>query len=94
MSKVTKVDLVNSVAEKAGLSKKDAGKALDAVLESITEALARKERVQLVGFGTFEVRHREARKGCNPRDPEKVIDIPARNVPAFKPGKGLKEAVK
>lgn len=89
-----KAELVASIAEKAGLTKKDAEKALEAVLESITETLAKKEKVQLVGFGTFEVRHREARTGRNPREPGKAIDIPARDVPAFKPGKALKDAVK
>ncbi len=91
---MTKMELVKSIAEKAGMSQKDAGKALDAVLESITEALSKKEKVQLVGFGTFEVRHREARTGRNPREPGKAIEIPARDVPAFKPGKALKDAVK
>lgn len=95
MSKgMTKGELVGNIAEKAGVSKKDAEKVLNAVLSSITEALASGRKVQLVGFGTFEVRHREARTGRNPRDPGKTIHIPSRDVPAFKPGKALKEAVK
>ena len=90
---MTKAELVTSVAAKAGLSKKDSEKAIAAVVESITEALAKGESVQLVGFGTFEVRERAARTGINPRTKEK-IEIAATNVPAFKAGKALKDAVK
>lgn len=89
---MTKAELVTSVAAKAGLSKKDSEKALAAVVDSITEALAKGESVQLVGFGTFEVRERAARTGINPRTKEK-IEIAATNVPAFKAGKALKDAV-
>lgn len=91
---MTKGELVKSIAEKASVTQKDAEKVLNAMLETIEETLAKKEKVQLVGFGTFDVRHREARTGRNPRDPEKAIEIPARNVPVFKPGKALKDAVK
>ena len=90
---MNKSELVELVAEKAGMSKKDSEKAVKAVLESITEGLAKGERVQLVGFGTFEVRHRKAREGRNPATGEK-IQIKASKVPAFKPGKALKEKVK
>ncbi|SEP68305.1 HU family DNA-binding protein [Piscibacillus halophilus] len=90
---MNKTDLVNSVAEQADLSKKDAAKAVDAVLESITGSLKNSEKVQLIGFGNFEVRERSARKGRNPQT-GKEIDIPASKVPAFKPGKALKDAVK
>lgn len=88
-----KSDIADAIAEKTGLTKKDSAEALDAVVEAITEALQRGERVQLTGFGTFETRYRKARKGKNLRTGE-TIDIPARTVPAFKAGKALKEAVK
>ncbi|MCM3358812.1 MULTISPECIES: HU family DNA-binding protein [unclassified Psychrobacillus] len=90
---MNKTELVNSVAEAAELSKKDATKAVEAVFESIQTALADGEKVQLIGFGNFEVRERAARKGRNPQT-GKEIDIAASKVPAFKPGKALKDAVK
>ncbi|MFV8826771.1 HU family DNA-binding protein [Alkalihalobacterium sp. APHAB7] len=89
---MNKTDLVNSVAEQAEISKKDAAKAVDAVFESITDALKDGGKVQLVGFGSFEVRERSARKGRNPQTGEE-IEIPATKNPAFKPGKQLKDAV-
>ncbi|MDD2400881.1 MAG: HU family DNA-binding protein [Clostridia bacterium] len=89
---MNKTDLVSMVAEKAEMKKKDAEKALSAVLASIEETLAKGEKVQLVGFGTFEVRARAARTGRNPLTGEE-LKIPATNVPAFKAGKALKEAV-
>lgn len=89
---MTKSDLIERVAEKSGLTKKDAGKAVEAVFESVTEALSGGERVQIVGFGTFEVRERAARRGRNPQT-GKEIDIAARKVPAFKAGKALKDSV-
>jgi DNA-binding protein HU-beta len=89
---MTKAELITMVAEKSGTTKKDADTALNAVIDSITETLAKGEKVQLVGFGTFEVRERAARKGVNPRTKE-TIDIAAAKVPAFKPGRALKEAV-
>ncbi|MBR2406129.1 MAG: HU family DNA-binding protein [Clostridia bacterium] len=89
---MNKVELVASVAEKAGLSKKDAEKAVAAVLESIVGAVAKGEAVQLVGFGTFEARAREARQGINPKTKE-AITIAATTVPAFKAGKAFKDAV-
>ncbi|EUJ41614.1 HU family DNA-binding protein [Brochothrix campestris] len=88
-----KTDLVNSVAEATELSKKDATKAVEAVFASIQDTLAKGEKVQLIGFGNFEVRDRAARKGRNPQT-GKEIQIPASKVPAFKPGKALKDAVK
>jgi len=90
---MNKTDLVNAVAEKAELSKKDAGKAVDALFESVTESLQGGEKVQIIGFGNFEVRDRSARKGRNPQTGEE-IQIPASKVPAFKAGKALKDAVK
>lgn len=92
-TKMNKTELVNSVSEQAELSKKDAGKAVDAVFDVIQDALAKGDKVQLIGFGNFEVRERAARKGRNPQT-GKEIEIAASKVPAFKPGKALKDAVK
>lgn len=89
---MTKVELIAKVAAEANLSKKDAEKAVAAVLEGITEALKAGDKVALVGFGTFETRERPARSGLNPRTKE-TIQIPASTVPAFKAGKALKDAV-
>lgn len=89
---MNKTDLINAVAEQSELSKKDAAKAVDAVFDSITKTLKEGGKVQLVGFGSFEVRERSARKGRNPQTGEE-IDIPASKNPAFKPGKQLKDAV-
>jgi len=89
---VNKQELVTSVAEKSGLTKKDSEKAVNAVFSSIEEALAKGDKVQLVGFGTFEVRSRAARKGRNPQTGEE-IEISAAKVPAFKAGKALKDTV-
>ncbi|MGI6558574.1 MAG: HU family DNA-binding protein [Limnochordia bacterium] len=89
---MTKADLIDSVAEKAAITKKDAGRVVDAVFNTIMEALAQGDKVQLVGFGTFEVRHRAGRTGRNPQTGE-TIDIEARNMPVFRAGKALKEAV-
>ncbi|ACA82518.1 MULTISPECIES: HU family DNA-binding protein [Leuconostoc] len=88
-----KQELVDSVAKATGLTKKDATASVDAVFASIEEALKNGEKVQLIGFGNFEVRDRAARKGRNPQTGAE-IEIPASKVPAFKPGKALKEAVK
>lgn len=87
-----KAELVSEVAAKTDLTKKEVAAAVDAIFNSIQEDLAKGEKVQLIGFGTFEVRHRAARKGRNPQT-GKEIEIPASKVPAFKPGKGLKDAV-
>ena len=89
---MNKVELVASVAEKAGLSKKDAEKAVTAVLESVVGAVVKGDKVQLVGFGTFEVRARGARKGKNPRTGEEIT-IAASKQPVFKAGKAFKDAV-
>lgn len=90
---MNKQDLVAQIAEKSELTKKDSEAALNALIESVQEALADGDKVQLVGFGTFEVRHRKAREGRNPRNPEEIIKIPASKAPVFKAGKSLKEAV-
>lgn len=92
MARLTKQDVINSVAEKADLTKKQAGIAVDALLDTVKGALANGDSVGLIGFGTFEVRKKAARDGRNPVTQE-VIHIPAKNVPAFRPGKQLKESV-
>ena len=89
----SKQDLVNAVAERTALSKKDSTAVVDTVLNEIKEILANGDKLQLIGFGNFEVRTRSARKGRNPQTGE-TIEIPASKVPAFKPGKALKDAVK
>lgn len=89
---MTKSELITSISEKAGITKKDSEKALTAFIDSVTEALSSGEKVQLVGFGTFEVRERAERTGVNPRTQEKII-ISASKIPAFKAGSALKEAV-
>lgn len=89
---MNKADLVSSVAEKTELTKKDAEKAVNAIFQSIEDALAKGDKVQLVGFGTFETKERAARIGRNPRTGEE-IKIPATKVPGFKAGKALKESV-
>lgn len=88
-----KAELIDNVAATTGLTKKDATAAVDAVFTTIQDALAKGEKVQLIGFGNFEVRERAARKGRNPQTNEE-IQIPASKVPAFKAGKALKDAVK
>ena len=89
---MNKSELVNAVAEGAGLSKSEASKAVEATVESITDALRKGDSVSLVGFGTFSVKRRDARTGRNPRT-GKEIQIAASNVPSFKAGKALKDAV-
>lgn len=89
---MTKQELIAAVAENAGLKKVEAEKAITATLETITHALEKQEKVQLVGFGTFEVKDRAARKGRNPKTGEEIT-IPASKNPSFKAGKALKDAV-
>ena len=89
---MNKTELVASVAEKAGMTKKDAEKAINALFASVEGALAKKDKVQIIGFGTFEVKSRGARKGRNPQT-GKEITIPASKTPVFKAGKGLKDSV-
>jgi len=90
---MNKQELIASIAGKTGLSKKDSEKAVNAFVDSVTDVLKKKDKVQLVGFGTFEVRARAGRIGRNPAT-GKEIKIPASNVPAFKAGKALKDSVK
>ena len=87
-----KTDLIASVAEQSGLSKKDAEKAVTATIDTIINPVAAGEKIQITGFGTFEQRVRNARTGCDPRTGNK-IDIPESKVPAFKAGKSFKEIV-
>lgn len=89
---MTKTELVATIAEKAGLSKKDADKAASAFIDAVVETLQAGEKVQVVGFGTFEVHHRAARKGRNPRTKEE-IPIPAADYPVFKAGKAFKDSI-
>ena len=88
-----KMELVTRMAEKSNLTKKEAALALDAFIESVEEALGNGEKVQLVGFGTFETRERAAREGRNPRTKE-IITIPATTVPVFKAASALKDKIK
>ena len=90
---MNKAELVEEVAGKAGLTKKKTGDVVDAITSAITDTLAMNERVTLVGFGTFQVRERKARKGVNPQTRE-AINIPAKKVPKFTAGKALREAVR
>lgn len=88
-----KQDLINAVAEKTGFSKKESTTVLNTILNEIESILVSGDKLQLIGFGNFEVRQRSARKGRNPQTGEEIT-IPASKVPAFKPGKELKDAVK
>ncbi len=90
---MTKADLVDKISSDTGLSKTDAQRALDSMIDNIKKALKKNQKVTLVGFGTFSVSKRKARKGRNPRTGEE-IKIPASKVPKFTPGKGLKDAIK
>ena len=89
---MNKAELIDAVAAGANLSKADAGRAVDAVVDAVASALKTGQQVSVVGFGTFSVKHRAARTGRNPRTGE-AINIPASNVPGFKAGKALKDAV-
>lgn len=89
---MTKSDLVDQVSERTGLTKKDSGRAIEALFDTIRDELQRGGKVQLVGFGSFEVKQREARIGRNPKTMEE-IKIPARRVPVFRPGKELRDSV-
>ena len=91
---MTKQDLVSAIASSAGVTKKTAGISLDAILASITKELKKGKNVTITGFGTFRISKRAARTGVNPRNPSQKIQIPAMNIPAFKAGKSLKDAVR
>ena len=90
---MTKAELIDAVTEKLDMRKKDIAPVVDAVFAEIQNALSRGEKCTFVGFGVFEVRERAAREGRNPRDPSKIVKIPAKKVPFFRPGKELKEKV-
>jgi len=90
---MNKAGLVEEIAGKVGLTKKDANNVVDAITPAITDSLARNERVTLVGFGTFQVMERKARRGVNPQT-GKTIRIPAKKVPKFVAGKSLRQKVK
>ncbi|MGB7999977.1 MAG: HU family DNA-binding protein [Anaerobacillus sp.] len=89
---MNKAELLTTVAERSEMSKKDTARVVDTLMDTIAEVLAKGEKVQLVGFGNFEVRERSARKGRNPQTGEEIL-IQASKTPAFKPGKALKEKV-
>ena len=91
---MTKQEFVNEVASKSGLAARDAARAVDAFLDSITDALRRKEEVSFTGFGKFTTQHRAARQGVNPRNPGEKVTIPEATVPKFSAGSQLKAAVK
>jgi DNA-binding protein HU-beta len=91
---VTKQEFVDKIADKAGLSRRDAGKAVDAFLETITDTLKGGGDVAFTGFGKFSTSHRAARQGVNPRNPSEKVNIPAATVPKFTAGSQLKQAVK
>ncbi|WDL99667.1 HU family DNA-binding protein [Alicyclobacillus sp. ALC3] len=93
MATVNKTELVQAVSERAELSKKEASAAVDAVFDVISEALGNGEKVQLVGFGNFEIRERAARSGRNPQTGE-TIEIAASKIPAFRAGKTLREGIR
>ena len=90
---MNKTELIAAVAEKSACTKKDADMIIASVIDVISETLKKGEKVQLVGFGTFETKQRAARKGLNPRTKEE-IDIPASTIPVFKAGKALKDSIK
>ena len=89
---MNKTELISAIAEKAGMTKKDAEKALAAVIDTLTDAMVHGDKVTLVGFGAFETKTREARMGRNPKTKE-AIEIPATRIPVFKAGTALKNAV-
>ena len=90
---MTKAELIDAITEKLEMRKKEVAPVVDAVFSEIQGALAKGDKCTFVGFGVFEVRERGAREGRNPQDPTKVVLIPAKKVPVFRPGKDLKESV-
>jgi DNA-binding protein HU-beta len=91
---VTKQEFVDQIAQKTDLSRRDAAKAVDAFLETVTETLKSGQDVAFTGFGKFSTQQRAARQGVNPRNPGQKVDIPAATVPRFSPGSSLKQAVR
>ena len=94
MANVTKQDFIDRVASKSDLSKRDAAKAVDAFLDTVTDSLKRGDQITFTGFGKFSTAHRAARQGVNPRNPSEKVHIPASTVPKFSAGSALKQAVK
>jgi DNA-binding protein HU-beta len=94
VANVTKQDFIDRVADKADLNKRDASKAVDAFLDTVTESLKRGDQITFTGFGKFSTAHRAARMGVNPRNPSQKVEIPAATVPKFSAGSTLKSAVK
>ncbi|MBQ3759657.1 MAG: HU family DNA-binding protein [Synergistaceae bacterium] len=90
---MTKAELIDSITTKLGMRKKDVAPVVDEVFAEIQGALTKGDKCTFVGFGVFEVRERAAREGRNPQDPSKVVMIPAKKVPVFRPGKDLKDSV-
>jgi len=90
---MNKAELIAAVADKTGFTKKDAEASVNALISTIEDALVKGDKVQLIGFGTFETRQRKARQGRNPRKPDEIIKIKASKAPVFKAGKALKDAV-
>ena len=90
---MNKAEVIANVADKTGFTKKDAENAVNAFIETVEKALVKGDKVQLIGFGTFETRQRKARQGRNPRKPDEIIKIKAAKAPVFKAGKALKDAV-
>jgi DNA-binding protein HU-beta len=91
---MTKQDFIDRVSSKSGLSKRDAGQAVDAFLDTVQESLVRGDQITFTGFGKFSTSHRAARMGVNPRNPSEKVHIPAATVPKFQAGSSLKTAVK
>jgi DNA-binding protein HU-beta len=91
---VTKQEFVDAVAQRSGLSRREAGQAVDAVLETITDALTKRDQINFTGFGKFATSERKARMGVNPRNPGQKVHIPAATVPKFTAGSALKQAVR
>lgn len=91
---MTKQEFVDAVAQKSGLSRRDAGEAVDAVLDTITDTLKRRDSISFTGFGKFTTSDRKARMGVNPRNPGQKVHIPAATVPKFSAGSTLKQAVR
>lgn len=91
---MNKTELVDALAKKTGLTKKDTEATINAFIETVQKELTKKDgKVQLIGFGSFEVRNRKARQGRNPQNPTQLVDIPASRAPVFKAGKAFKDAV-
>lgn len=91
---MTKQEFVDAVAQRSGLSRREAGQAVEAVLDTITDALKRRDSVNFTGFGKFATSERKARMGVNPRNPGQKVHIPAATVPKFTAGSGLKQSVR